>query len=122
MAWETEEHQLVYPISVPNGDGENPIHIEKVTISMPNGRKLREIEGLLRSGEIADEGDIGIDVSLKLIAILSDLPPGGEDELHVKDITALGEVLAPFMEGALKEVGMGPQSEQSPDGGAKTPT
>jgi len=60
--------------------------------------------------------------SLKFIAILSDLPTGGEDELHVKDITDLGEVMAPFMEGALTELGMGQSSAESQDGGSNTPT
>ena len=125
MAWETTEHELAYPITVKTKVGEgddNPVEITKVTISMPNGRKLREIEALIRSGDINEEADIGIDVSLKFIAILSDLPDGGEDELHVKDITALGEVMAPFMKGALTELGMGQSSVDSQDGGSNIPT
>ena len=137
MAWETKTHTLSYPVEF--GAGDDAREIKTVTLRMPNGRNLRRIEALLKSGAMsggalppvgeegpetevrADGPDIGIDVTLKLITILSDLPEGADDELHIKDIMDLGEAMAPFLEGTLDQLGMkAPSSSGSPDGGAKT--
>lgn len=124
MAWEKKDCKLDYPIEEINGDKLEE-HIKTVTLKMPNGRALRKIEGLIQEGGISgeEETELSIDVTLKLICVLSDLPDGGDDELHVADIMKIGEEMAPFLAGAMKSTGIGaPSSSDLPDGGEKTPT
>lgn len=121
MAWEKKECPLAYPIEELNGEAIEPI--TSVTLKMPNGRRLRQIEALMKSGDIAEDKDVGIDVTLKLIAILSDLPEGGDDELHTSDIITIGEAMNPFLEGTMAQLGMtAPSSSGSPAGGESTGT
>lgn len=121
MAWEVKEYELKYPIEELNGEAIKPI--KTVTLKMPNGRKLRAIEALTKSGEINEDEEVGIDVTLKLISILSDLPEGADDELHTSDIIEIGEAMGPFLEGTVEKLGMtAPSSSGSPTGGKKTAT
>ena len=109
--WETHEHILAYPIKSVDADG-NAIEIKVATIRMPDGMALVRIEQLVKENGLANAdkqaaeeqlATVGIALSLKMLAIISDL---GDDafKLHIKDITDLGEVMAPFLEGALKQL------------------
>lgn len=131
MAWETKSHPLEYPVEM--GEGEEKRLIETVTMKMPGGRKLREIEKLLPAadeyvldgdGNVQkdDEGNVIIapptlDATMDMIQIMSDMPANGIDELHPRDITKLGEIMGPFLETAM---GGGGSSGNSPDGMVKT--
>ena len=131
MAWETKSHPLEYPVEM--GEGEEKRLIETVTMKMPSGRKLREIEKLLpaadghvldNNGNVRkdDKGNVMIAPpkladTMNMIQIMSDMPADGIDELHPRDITSLGEIMGPFLETAM---GGGGSSENSPDGTEKT--
>lgn len=123
MQFETKTHILECPVEVDvtTGAGENAktetVKLEKVTISTPKGKKMREIMRLVSRVQ-ADpikysEGDMTMDS----IQIMSDMPEGGIDELHPRDITILGDIAAPFLETVM---GGGPSSQTSPDGTART--
>ena len=116
MDWETKEVSLKHRITWEDQK------IETVTLKMPGGRALRGIEKLVKSGGIAKDEDLGIDAMLSLIVILSDVPEGAEDELHITDITQLGEAMAPFLSGSLEQLGMSGSSSPSPDNGELTET
>ena len=109
--WETHEHTLAYPIKVLDAEGKE-VERKIATIRMPDGMALVKIEKLVKENglanadkEAAEEqlAEVGIELSLKMLAIISDL---GDDafKLHIKDITDLGEVMAPFLEGALQQL------------------
>ena len=123
MKWETREHTLECPVDVEvtTGEGDDAktetVHLEKVIISTPKGRKMREIMRLVSRVD-ADplnypEGDMTMDS----IQAMSDMPPGGIDELYPRDITILRDTVAPFFEVVM---GGGVCSETSQDGSAKT--
>ncbi len=122
MKWETKEHRLEWPVdvAVKTGEGENAatetVHVEKVVLSAPKGKKMREIMRLINKME-ADPGYSEGEMTMDSIQIISDMPPGAIDELHPRDITTMGDITAPFLEAVM---GGGGSSATSPSGTAKT--
>lgn len=122
MKWETEEYTLEWPVDVvvATGEGENAetatVRVEKVVLSAPKGKKMREIMRLIGKTQ-ADPGYSEGEMTMDSIQIISDMPPRAIDELHPRDITAMGDMAAPFLEAVM---GGGPPSGNSPDGTAKT--
>ena len=96
MSWTQITHDLVFPVNI---GGQ---HVTKVTLRLPNGRQLIQLEELgLVEGE-----DPTAAQALSMVQIVSDLPDNGVDELHPKDIRALVENLGPLVSeamGAFKE-------------------
>lgn len=122
MKFETKKHTLECPVEIDvlkgtEGGEFETVTLTEVTISTPKGKKMREIMRLVskvQADPIAySEGDMTMDS----IQIMSDMPPGGIDELHPRDITVLGDITAPFLETVM---GGGPSSQTSPNGSATT--
>lgn len=123
MQFETKTHTLECPVEmeVTTGEGENTktetVKLEKVTISTPKGKKMREIMRLVSRVQADPINYSEGDMTMDSIQIMSDMPEGGIDELHPRDITILGDITAPFLETVM---GGGPSSQTSPDGIAST--
>jgi hypothetical protein len=102
MKFETKTHTLECPveIEVTSGDGvkSETVKLEKVTISTPKGKKMREIMRLVSRVQADPISYSEGDMTMDSIQIMSDMPPGGIDELHPRDITILGDITAPFLE------------------------
>lgn len=97
-------------------DGE-AVTIKEVNLTKPKGKHLRLIAKKIAAVE-ADpltysEGDMTLDC----IELLTDLPEGAADEMDLLDITALGDIIGPFLEMAM---GGGGSSSTLPSGTKET--
>ena len=117
MSWETKTHKLEYPVTV--GEGDDAVKITKVTLSVPKGKEVRQISRVMSRAQLQSLDYSDGDATMDCIQLMSDMPEGGIDELHARDITILGELVEPFLETVM---GGGPLPDNSPDGSAKTST
>lgn len=123
MKFETKTHTLECPVEleVIAGDGAHAVtetvKLEQVTISTPKGKKMREIMRLVSKVQADPINYSEGDMTMDSIQIMSDMPPGGIDELHPRDITILGDITAPFLETV---IGGGPSSQISRSGSVET--
>ena len=123
MQFETKTHILEFPveIEVTTGEGASAktetVTLQKVTLSTPKGKTMRKIMRLVSRVQADPINYSEGDMTMDSIQIMSDMPEGGIDELHPRDITILGDITAPFLETVM---GGGPSSQTSPDGIATT--
>ena len=106
-----------------SGEGEDAtfeeVELRKVTLTMPKGKVMREIMRLVHRSQVDPENYSEPEMVLDATQAMSDMPPGGIDELHPSDISAMGEKIAPFL---IQAMGSAPSSQSSPDGTATTNT
>lgn len=93
MAWKKATHVLKYPVTV---DGK-----EHVTVTMrePDVDALEAIEDL----GIEENRNPTIKQVRGMITALADMPSAVIGKLHRDDLTALGELLAPLLDGEADE-------------------
>lgn len=122
MKFATKTHTLICPVEmeVTTGEGEDAktetVTLEKVTITTPKGKIMRAIMRLVGKAENPASAYSDGELMMDSIQLISDMPEGGIDELHPRDITILGDITAPFLE---EVMGGGQSSRNSPSGSAK---
>jgi hypothetical protein len=118
MKFETKEYTLKCPVEFqPEGEKTAPIVIEKAVVQTPKGKQMRQIARLVDRVRSPSDAYSEGEMTLDAIEIITDLPKGALDEMHVGDINNIVEMIAPFLEQAL---GVKPKSQTSPDGTATT--
>ncbi len=123
MKFETKKYILKYPVQIEvvvdktKNTEIKDVSVKSVTISAPKGKHMREIVHLIRRVEANDQNYSKEDMTLDAIQLISDLPPGGINELHVVDINSIAELVMPFLEMTL---GGNLPSQTLPDGTAST--
>ena len=106
----SKQASQVFTLSIPiEVDGAT---ITQVTIWRPKMKHLRAMRAGALEGEASDQ----LDQSLALVAGLTDLPEGGEEELDLADFEAISKIIEGFFPERQDPKTGAPSSQKPPTG------